>query len=343
VAGILVLGLLDTPLDWFPHLLRRSIDDKPLYSQDYSGLTADLYTGLNWIRENTPADAVLVVNNHSLHPSGRDSKYFYYTAFAERRVVLESWDYTDETVDQGRFSLDRAHSPFPLRLALSDAVFTKGDRQAAETLERHWGARYLVADKIHGPASPRLARIATKLFSNPAVDVYAIGAPANPAPITSSCTSEQGAGIAAVLGHRPTIVAAEELRRSAQFVGFSGLRIERRSCRNFAVVLRELGSLPQAAAFKREAVAVGFHVQIECRSLPPRGGVNAVFGHRRTRAAAERLAARAGAVGFSGLDVQQDACGDWEVDLAGLKSSAERREFRAEAARVGFRVTFEPG
>jgi hypothetical protein len=37
-------------------------------------------------------------------------------------------------------------------------------------------------------------------------------------------------------------------------------------------------------------------------------------------------------VGFRGLDVQQDGCGDWEVDLRGLKTESQRRDFRSEAA-----------
>jgi hypothetical protein len=77
--------------------------------------------------------------------------------------------------------------------------------------------------------------------------------------------------------------------------------------------------------------------------VAPRGGLNAVFGHRRTRSAAANLKAKAEAVGFRGLDVQQDGCGDWEVDLRGLKTESQRRDFRSEAARVGFQIRFEPG
>ena len=73
------------------------------------------------------------------------------------------------------------------------------------------------------------------------------------------------------------------------------------------------------------------------------GGINAVFGHRRTKIAAERLAARAASVGFQGLVVQQDSCRDWEVDLRGLDSPAQREDFRNEAQSVGLSVTFEPG
>ena len=72
-------------------------------------------------------------------------------------------------------------------------------------------------------------------------------------------------------------------------------------------------------------------------------GVVTVFGHRRTRRAAAALQARAETHGFRGLRVVQDSCGDWEVDLYGLKTPAQRRELAREARQVGFRVVFELG
>jgi hypothetical protein len=338
VAGTVILGALNTPLDWFPHVIGRWADGKPAYSQEYSGLTSALHEGLTWVRENTGANDVLVVNNHSLQPDGRDSKYFYYSAFAERRVVLESWDYTERTAARGHFSLPEAQSPFPHRLALSDAVFRHGDERAARTLAREYGARYFVADKLHGPATPAFTRLFPAVFSNEDVAVHDVGQPGQ-----WLCSTEQQAGINAVFGHRRTPAAAERLRSAAERVGFPGLDIQRRGCLDYAVVLTDLVDLPQAREFREQAATVDFQVTLECRTHPATGGLNAVFGHRRTKSGAEQLAAQAAAVGFAGLVVQQDACGDWEVDLAGLETPAQRSEFRAQAESVGFPITYEPG
>jgi hypothetical protein len=340
VGGCLVLGLLNTPLDWFPTLAGKSKDIPSAQDQGLTGLTAGLYQGLLWIRGNTDSSAVLAVSNHSIYPDNRDSKYFYYSAFAERRVVLESWDYTPQTAAQGKFSLDAAHTPFPRRLRLSDAAIRGADEIAMRTLARDYGARYLVVDKVHGTASRWLPARARHVFANGDIDVYALGRPsARP----SVCPDEQGAGIAAVFGHRRTVDAAHALRRSAERVGFPGLTIQQRGCRDYAVVLTGLQDFAQAKDFQRQAATVDFHVRLECRTQAPEGGLNAVFGHRRTKRAAQELAGRANAVGFLGLDVRQDVCNDWEVDLEGLRTAAQRREFRAEAASVGFRIAFEPG
>ena len=304
----------------------------------YRGLTSGLYEGLTWIRDNTRAVDVLVVNNHSLQPDGRDSKYFYYSAFGERRVVLESWDYTSQTAARGSFSLPAELTPFPERLAVSNAVFRDGNERAARMLARDYGARYFVDDKVHGTATPAFTRLFPVVFSNDDVDVYDIGVPGQ-----WRCPSQQEAGVAASFGRRRTVSAAERLRSAAERVGFLGLDIQRRGCFNYAVVLTDLVDLAQAAEFRKQAATVGFHVAIECRTRARTGGMNAVFGHRRTRSAAERLAARAASVGFAELIVQQDACGDWEVDQSGLETAAQRTEFRDEARSVGFTVRFEPG
>jgi hypothetical protein len=205
-------------------------------------------------------------------------------------------------------------------------------------LARTYGVRYLVADKVHGSVSPTFAELVPRVFSNDDVDVYAVGRPGH-----WLCHSSQRAGFAAVFGHRRTAQLADGLRKQAESVGFTGLSIQRRGCFNYAVVLLGLKSLAQAKEFRAEAAHGGFDVKLECRSSAPSGGTNAVFGHRRTKRAARRLAAQAKASGFGGLIVRQDACGDWEVDRAGLATAGALRRYRDDANSFGLHVTFEPG
>jgi hypothetical protein len=340
VASVLLLGVIDTPLDWFPKLIGDTASGKTVYRQDYMGLTSGLYRGLHWVRQHTSPNAVLVVNNHSLYPDGRDSKYFYYSAFAERRVVLESWDYTEQTTSRGYFSLPVWASPFPTRLKLSQAVFHRADRIALHTLAHDYRARYLLVDKVHGQATPLLDDRVGKIYGSGDLDVYEIG---KRGLRSTACVSEQGAGIAALFGTRRTFTAATKLWHSVTAVGYRDAVIQQRGCRRFAVVLTDLASYRQGKQLRREAAKVNLPVRIECRSTAPRGGLNAVFGHRRTMRAAQVLATKAQAAGFLGLDVQQDRCGDWEVDLAGLKTAAQRQGFRREARHAGFNVRFERG
>jgi hypothetical protein len=338
VGSCLVLAALNTPLDWFPGLAGKAYDGQPEEDVELRGLTAGLYQGLRWVRSNSDSNAVLAVNNHSLHPDGRDSKYFYYSAFAERRVYLESWDYTPQTVSKNVFSLPIDRTPFPERLRLSQQIFNNADERTIRKLARSYGVRYLVADLVHGHVTPWLKMTVPIVYANSDIDVYDVGVPGR-----WRCVPEQPAGYAALFGHRRTPAAAQQLRAAARRVGFPGLEVQRRGCLDYAVVLTGLQSLGQARDFQREASSVGFQVTIECRSRPRRGGVNAVFGHRRTEVAAQRLADDVRALGLKGIVVQQDVCGDWEVDHAGPRTAEARRVYRLDAESVDLHVRFEPG
>lgn len=165
-----------------------------------------------------------------------------------------------------------------------------------------------------------------------------------PSPVQQAlCPSEQQQGITANFGHSRTRAGANAILRRARGYGFLHLVVERRACANFVVALRGLKSVAQGHELQAEARSVYLRVTLDCRSHPFQGGLAAVFGHRSTRGAALRLARDAAAVGFQGLRVQQDTCRDWEVDLYGLKTAAQRRAFVQEARSAGFRITFEPG
>jgi hypothetical protein len=78
-----------------------------------------------------------------------------------------------------------------------------------------------------------------------------------------------------------------------------------------------------------------------CRAAEVRQHHEAVFGHFANRADALKLKARAQAQGFQGIKIEDDGCGDFEVEIDGADTQATRTSFAKEAARAGFQVTFE--
>jgi len=78
-----------------------------------------------------------------------------------------------------------------------------------------------------------------------------------------------------------------------------------------------------------------------CRTAEVRQHDEAVFGHFANRADALKLKARARAKGFQGIKVEDDGCGDFEVEIDGADREADRSSFANEASRAGFQVTFE--
>jgi hypothetical protein len=138
---------------------RTSVADSPA---EY-GMTAPLYRGLLWVRAHTNPCDVLAVSNHFFDAKRDKSLYFYYSAFTERRVYLESWQYTPLGVEGAQ--------PFPARAALNNAATMRGDPQALRQLQRD-GVSYVLIDKTHGGGAPESPNVSRLIFSNSALDIY---------------------------------------------------------------------------------------------------------------------------------------------------------------------------
>lgn len=97
-------------------------------------------------------------------------------------------------------------------------------------------------------------------------------------------------------------------------------------------------ALVSVAAAGSAAAANG---EAACRKGEVRVHDEAVFGHFSTFAAAKRLRARAAKLGFAGIKIENEGCGDFEVEIDGADTQAQRSSFYKEAHKAGFPVTFE--
>jgi|GEM_PF-5520118 len=127
------------------------------------GMTAPLYAGLLWVRTHTTPCDVLAVNNHYDNLARAESVYFYYSAFTERRVFLESWRYTAGGQHGGL--------PYPGRFALNQRAVAQSNPVALRELA-HRGVKYILIDKTHLGGPPEPASVSQLVFTNSALDVY---------------------------------------------------------------------------------------------------------------------------------------------------------------------------
>ncbi len=144
----------------------KTVDGKPTSAADTNsdyGMTAPLYAGLLWVRAHTTPCDVLAVNNHYDDAAHDESVYFYYSAFTERRVFLESWRYTAGGQTGGL--------PYPQRFALNQRAVAQGNPAALRELARR-GVSYVLVDKTHLGGPPEPASVSRLVFSNSALDVY---------------------------------------------------------------------------------------------------------------------------------------------------------------------------
>jgi hypothetical protein len=168
-GAVVAVGALDTPIG----KLAPALTNLPPTPESGHRITPELYEALTWIRDQTPAESVIAVNNQS---NGVGPFEFDYSAFAERRVFLEGWGYSAPFRGMGYSQLG-AIGPFEARLQLNQAAFTRGDGQALQTMFGRYGVRYLVLDQVNGsPADMQaLSRAGRVVYAAPGVSVIELG------------------------------------------------------------------------------------------------------------------------------------------------------------------------
>lgn len=174
VAGLILIQLTDLPTDARLTLYRWRVGE-PTYRARYAGLTTGLWQALTWLRERTSPDDVIAVNNQVVSGTIYVRPTFhnvYYSAFGERRVFHEGWEFRAE-----RYRAFGDPPPYRDRFALNERIFKEADADAISVVYRDYGVRYLLVDKLHGVADAALSDVAERVFSNPDADIYALRPP----------------------------------------------------------------------------------------------------------------------------------------------------------------------
>jgi hypothetical protein len=96
-----------------------------------------------------------------------------------------------------------------------------------------------------------------------------------------------------------------------------------------------------AAALAATAAAAPAAGPDSCKAPEALTHNEVVFGHFATMAAALKVKRAAERVKFKGLKIENDGCGDYELEIDGADDTAGRVSVAAEAAKAGFQVTFE--
>ena len=122
-----------------------------------------------WVNQHTPNDAVVATNRHCVTGRQRPSCpaiAFWVSGLGGRRTVLEGWGYSSAAKSVS------VPTPFPERRAVNDAVFTNPSLRTIDQLRQRYGAGWLVADKLAGPVSSKLAQFAVPRFRSGEDTVY---------------------------------------------------------------------------------------------------------------------------------------------------------------------------
>jgi hypothetical protein len=164
------LGLVKPLAEAFPMAWKTVLGRQtwPADSRGERGMTLALYRGLTWVRDHTSPCAVVAVNNHYADAGQLRSYYDYYSAFAQRRVFLESW--------YGTPGGELGGKPYPARLALNEQAVLHGSPTALRALAAD-GVGYVLIDETHGSGAPEPAEVSRLVFANDALSVYRLSPP----------------------------------------------------------------------------------------------------------------------------------------------------------------------
>lgn len=140
--------------------------DPGVFQAEPSPVVAAQTRAAMWIRQHVPDSAVLATNVHCLSGSGLrcDSRSWWISGLAGRRVLLEGWSYVPRAAHVGYYD--------PGLLALNQAAFS-APTPAVLTDLRSRGVSWLVAERVAGhQTSARLDLLATRRWSNDLVTIY---------------------------------------------------------------------------------------------------------------------------------------------------------------------------
>ena len=171
LVPLLAAATLSQPHFVYP-TVRRVLAGEPI-TPGPPVLAAGLVTALSWLRDHTSIDTVFAVNNHWLDSARENGKYFYYTAFSERQVLIEAYDPIRYGITPGIATPTAA--TFTRRQALNDAVFNHADPSALRIMTHQYSVRFLFVDRLLGPFDPAVLQLGRVAYTNADAIILAVG------------------------------------------------------------------------------------------------------------------------------------------------------------------------
>lgn len=179
LIAVVGVGAANLPIKVRPYAV--GLANGTLPSTSPTGVSADMIAAAQWVRGNSSNDDIVATNVHcrNLTADGLRgprclSVSFWVSAFTERRVLIESWGYTNRIVGTATSGGVRYNEqPFwdQELLDANDIVFTAPTQTRVDLLRDRHHVRWLVADR-RLPVSPELAQFARLRFQNQDAAVY---------------------------------------------------------------------------------------------------------------------------------------------------------------------------
>lgn len=162
IKSLLILLLLLSAADSMVTLQFQDYSYKKHLALNNKPMTPAVYQGMGYLRTQSPPDAV-IASFRSFWLNKENPRFFYYSAFSERRMVVEGWMYMRPEYQELAWQrYEDMHKLF----------YTRDTAVAVEILHQY-DIDYILVDKGHGQRL-RFAwpEIVDKVFTNAEVDIY---------------------------------------------------------------------------------------------------------------------------------------------------------------------------
>lgn len=125
-------------------------------------VTPAIYQGLSYLRTESPPDAV-IASYRSFWLNKDNPRFYYYSAFAERRMLVEGWMYMrPEYQDIGQ-----------QRYADMQILFYTRNQNVARDIIRRYGIDYILVDRSHKQKLRfKWESILQKVYGNEEIELY---------------------------------------------------------------------------------------------------------------------------------------------------------------------------
>jgi len=158
---LIMLLLLGSAADTVLMIRNNSYTNSRLMTIQNKPLTAGLYEGLTFLRDNTDEDAIIA--SYRVLLSKENTRFYYYSAFSERRILVEGWQYMSARYQEEAYG----------RYEDMKKLYNTRDVNTAASIIEKYNINYLIVDKHYGQKLKfEKYKLFIQRFKNDEVEIY---------------------------------------------------------------------------------------------------------------------------------------------------------------------------
>ncbi|MEV4106455.1 hypothetical protein [Nonomuraea sp. NPDC049695] len=181
IAALAVIGLPAAHHVRVFTVLSRGDGEPSTSAAPASAIPQGVLPVARWVRDHSAPDDLVATNVHCRwgFENPCDSRQFWLSALAERRMLLEGWAFTAKNADGWEPGRMEQHQPFwdRPRFEANEAAFLSPSPATIQRLREGYGVRWLLVDERRLPAGSQLGKFAELQYREGDYAAYRLPSP----------------------------------------------------------------------------------------------------------------------------------------------------------------------